>query len=145
MRNKEERVVLAFVAHLAEIGAPGLRVERWPDRERNTPSSERIDAIAGQFAIEHTSIDALDEKRARDPQFMEAIGKLENELERPRRFHLMISIRYGAIEKGQNWSAMRQALRQWITRDAHQLSDGNQQIDVGLAGVPVRLHVSKKA
>jgi len=80
MRNKEERVIQAFAAHLAKNGHRGLKVDRWPDRDKTTPANERIDAVAGDFAIEHTSVDALNDKRARDPQCMQALGELETVL-----------------------------------------------------------------
>src|SRR5262245_7361608 len=75
MRKKDQDVIRAFVAHLGEGVDGGLRVDRWPDLEDRT--GKAIDAIAGRYAIEHTSIDALDAKRSRDPPFMTAVGELE--------------------------------------------------------------------
>ena len=58
---KDSEVVDAFVSHLRELGYPSLTVEWRPDEE-NRDSSD-IDAIAGSFAIEHTSIDTLPDQR----------------------------------------------------------------------------------
>jgi hypothetical protein len=55
-------VVETFIAYLRMNGYPGLEFGRRPDDE-NRKSSD-IDAIAGPFAIEHTSIDTiLDQRR----------------------------------------------------------------------------------
>jgi hypothetical protein len=54
---KDRDVISAFVAYLQTNGHPNLKVERWPEDENR--DSQEIDAIAGAFAIEHTSIDTL--------------------------------------------------------------------------------------
>jgi hypothetical protein len=141
MRNKDEDVIRAFVAHLSEGLDGDLKVDRWPDRENR--GKKDIDAIASRYAIEHTSIDALDGKRARDPQFMAAVGELECDLKGQVPFHLRIDVPYRAVDKGQDWSAMRQALSAWIAGPAHELPFGRHAIDIDLAGAPIRLTVSK--
>jgi hypothetical protein len=75
---KDHEVVEAFVAHLAANGYPGLCVDKWPERENR--KSPDIEAIAGQFAIEHTSIDTLPNQRGKSHWFMRAAGELEKEL-----------------------------------------------------------------
>jgi hypothetical protein len=141
MRKKEQDVVQAFVAHLGRGVAERLQVDRWPDLEDRT--GKAIDAVAGRYAIEHTSIDALDGKRASDPQFMAAVGDLEHELQDQGPFHLRIDVPYRAIAKGQDWSAMRAALSAWITGPAHDLPFGRHSIELDLAGVPMQITVHK--
>ena len=46
----DKEVVVLFVEYLVHKLYPGLEIERFPDEE--VPGD--IDAIAGQFAIEHT-------------------------------------------------------------------------------------------
>ena len=61
---KDSEVIERFVAHLARHGPQGLKVDEIPDlKERNLPE---IDAIAGPFAIEHTSIDTVPHQRRND-------------------------------------------------------------------------------
>lgn len=54
-------VINAFVTYLWENGHSCLQVDRWPDKENRNLAD--IDAIAGAFAIEHTSIDTLPNQR----------------------------------------------------------------------------------
>ena len=65
-------VINVFVEHLRINGHPGLHVDRWPDKG-NLNSSD-IDAIAGPFAIEHTSVDTLPNQRRDADWFMRAAG-----------------------------------------------------------------------
>jgi hypothetical protein len=137
---KDREVVAAFVAHLAANSHPGLRVDRRPDDD-NRRSSD-IDAIAGPFAIEHTSIDTLPNQRRDSDWFMQAAGGLQNELDHKPPLHLSVTLEYDAVGKGQNWPAMRAALKSWVTKEAPQLADGRSVVE-NLPGIPFRLHVVK--
>ena len=133
-------VIRAFVAYLRENGHPDLQVDRWPDKE-NRASSD-IDALAGTFAIEHTSIDTLPNQRRDSDWFLQAVGGLRQELSNKCPFRLSISIEYRAITKGQDWGVIRQGLKNWITNEVARLMDGRHILD-DIAGVPFRLHVRK--
>lgn len=135
----DTEVVDAFVDHLRDNGYPGLQVNRRPDDE-NRGSSD-IDAIAGPFAIEHTSIDTVPNQRRDSDWFVRAAGGLEQELHRPP-FRLNIVLQYDAVAKGQDWNAIRHALMNWITKDASALPDGRHTVEK-VAAVPFRLHVTK--
>ncbi|HWB33991.1 MAG TPA: hypothetical protein VG753_01565 [Candidatus Paceibacterota bacterium] len=141
MRNKEEKLVEIFVAHLAAEGTPGLKIDRWPDREPENRNKKAIDAIAGSFAIEHTSIDALDEKRARDTEFMQAIGNIEADLKGQVPFRLRVRVLYKAVGKGQKWLEVRAALRTWVLSDAMTLPEGFHSLNI--PGVPFDLQIEK--
>lgn len=97
-------VVDAFISHLRDHGNPGLQVDRRPDEE-NRGSSD-IDAIAGPFAIEHTSIDTLPNQRRDSDWFMRAAGKLERELPSTSPFRLNVTLEYNAVGIGQDWVAI---------------------------------------
>lgn len=129
-------VIDAWVAHLRDGGHPTLQVDRRPD------DSSDIDAIAGAFAIEHTSIDTLPNQRRDSNWFMQAAGGLEPELPSKPPFRLKISLEYDAVTRGQNWAAIRQALEGWITNEAPRLADGRHVLD-SIPGVSFRLHVTK--
>lgn len=137
---EDHEVVEAFVAHLAANGYPSLCVDKWPERENRI--SPDIEAIAGQFAIEHTSIDTLPNQRGRSDWFMRATGGLEKELPKPP-YRLNISLEYDAITIGQNWEDIRNALKTWITKDSVQLEDGRHNLD-NVPGIPFRLQVTKQ-
>ena len=74
-RLGDKAVVALFVDFLAHKEYTGLEIERIPDEE----APGEIDAIAGQFAIEHTSIDTIPHQRRDEAWFMESIGSLEQE------------------------------------------------------------------
>jgi len=132
-------VITAFVAHLEGLGTPGLVVDRWPDK--NNSSTPDIDAVAGNFAIEHTSTEVVDGMREKNDWFMKAAGELEAELNPNMQFRLRINFDYSAIHKGQNWDDIKNALRDWIVNEAPLLSDGNQVVQA--KGVPFDLRVEK--
>jgi len=132
-------VIKAFVNHLRANGYPSIKIDRWPeDENRNTPE---IDAIAGPFAIEHTSLDIICNQRRDSDWFMQAIGGIGSEL-KDITFRLRIWIEYDAVAKGQNWSKIRQAIKTWIVSDASRLTDGRHVIE-DIAGVPFRICVFK--
>ncbi len=139
---KDTDVIDEFVAYLEKNGHPGLKVERRPEVENR--ESADIDAIAGPFAIEHTSIDTLPNQRGNNARFMKVLGDLEQELNPlPFKFNLFISIEYDAITKGQDWSAIKKALKGWITQDAPRIKDGFHFID-SIPGIPFKLNVYKE-
>lgn len=131
----ERDVIEAFVQHLQ----PGLCVDAWPEDKNRT--SPEIDAIAGSFAIEHTSIDTFPEQRGNSDWFMRAAGSLEQDISNKISFRLRITLEYEAIVKRQNWNAIRSALDTWITSEAPKLPDGHHKREI--KGIPFRLHLSK--
>jgi hypothetical protein len=98
---KDRDVINAFIAYLKEHGYPGLKVERWPDGENRNSSD--IDAIACDFAIEHTSIDTILNQRRDSDWYLRAIHLLERELPFRLDFRLQIALEYDAVTKGQDW------------------------------------------
>jgi hypothetical protein len=133
-------VIDIFISHLRRHGHPGLKVDRRPDDENRNSSD--IDAIAGTFAIEHTSIDAIPNQRRNSDWFIQAAGGLDLELPLKPPFRLGITLEYDAITKGQNWAVIRHALKGWITDEAPRLADGHHVLDK-IPGVPFRLYITK--
>lgn len=134
-------VVEAFVSHLAGHGHPGLKVDRRPDEENR--GSPDIDAIAGPFAIEHTSFDTVPNQRRDSDWFMRAVGDIERELD-VSQARLNITIDYDAVTLGQDWSAVRAALKGWVVGVAPHLVDGRHVIEAS-AAIPFRLHLVKSS
>lgn len=137
----QDNVITAFVGHLKDLGYSVKLVDRWPDKENR--SSKDIDAIAGNFAIEHTSVDAMDDLRQRNDWFMKAAGNLESELNSKMQFRLRINIDYEAIDTGQNWKDIKRLLKDWILNDSPLLSEGTHQISI--TGIPFVLRVEKRS
>ena len=137
---KDSDVIDEFVAYLEKNGRPVLKVNQRPDT-KNRDSSD-IDAIAGSFAIEHTSIDTLPNQRRNNDWLMKVISDLEQDLN-PLQFNLVVSFEYNAIVKGQNWTAIKKALKRWIIQDAPRLIDSRHVIN-NILGIPFKLDVHKE-
>ena len=137
----DREVVEAFVAHLREEhGHPEVKVDAWPDQV-NRKTCE-IDAIAGSFAIEHTSVDTVEKQREASAHFECVLGSIREELVGKVPFRLKIIVEWSAVRVGQDWSAIRGAMKDWILTEAPRLPDGRHVIDDGtIAGVPFGLMV----
>ncbi|MFH1825556.1 MAG: hypothetical protein ABH873_10115 [Candidatus Firestonebacteria bacterium] len=136
---KDKEVINKFVEHLQNNGYPNLKVDCWPDEEnRNFPD---IDAIAGRFAIEHTSIDTIEDQRSDSSLFMEAVGKLEKEISLFE-YRLRITIPYEGIRKGLDFKNIKEGFRTWILNDSKNLSDGRHKIS-NAVGIPFNFSVGK--
>ena len=123
----ERNLIEAFVSHLGKrSGCPMLAVDRWPDKENR--QSTDIDAIAGLFAIEHTSIDRLVDQRREDDWFLRVVGGLDRVIASSVDCGFTITLRYDAIAKGMNWNSVRADLRRWIQGNAAALSHGSHTI-----------------
>lgn len=135
----DEAVVAAFVAHLRENGHPGLSVESRPDVE-NRKSSD-IDAIAGAYAIEHTSVDTIENQRRDGTWFSHVAESLEVQFKDVLPFRLRLVFPYEGIAKGQDWNAIRFTLAAWVSKEAPRYSDGSHQITA--PGIPFEFHAIK--
>ncbi len=92
----DEEVIDLFVEYLANQGNSRLKVDIRPDKEKHQErkTSPKIDAIAGQFAIEHTSIDSIPKQRGNDALFEQIVKPLEDEFQCKLPFRLVLSIPY---------------------------------------------------
>lgn len=140
---KDYDVIDAFIEYLREHGYPALKICGHPD-EKNRTSSD-IDAIAGFFAIEHTSIDTLPNQRRNNDWFMKVTDALEEEFSSQLSFRLSIAFDDGSIAKEQDWKKIRQGLKNWINeeKDNPRLADGPRWIE-NVPGIPFRFHVIKE-
>lgn len=129
---QEKRVIQEFVAHLGATELPGLEVDAWPDIPNS--SSPDIDAIAGPFAIEHTSLDTVAYQRRDGAWFSRVVGSISASVGRRISFRLDIVFPYDGIAQGQDWDEISQALEKWIANVAPSLPEGRRT--VGLPGVP---------
>jgi len=113
-------VTQAFIDFRRNHGFPGLRVERWPD-DKNRQSPE-IDAIAGPFAIEHTSIDSVANQRRDDDMFLRVISGLKQVIDDCVDCGFTITLEYDTIKKspgleGYSCRAQRLDLRKRISTE----------------------------
>lgn len=138
MENR--KLVNEFVVYLEKNRLPNLKVDCYPDdKNRTTPD---IDAIAGPFAIEHTSIDTIPDQRLNSNRFMQFIGNLEQKLVfLP--FYLGIAFKENAITTGQNWKTMRVTLKKWILEKSPHLPVSKPYTPYIVPGIPFEIYVTK--
>ena len=123
----EREIICAFVSHLGGLkGVPNLSVDRWPDKENRT--EPEIDAIAGDFAIEHTSIDSVANQRQLNDWFLRVVKGLDQIITDYVDCGLTITLDFFAIGKGMNWSGIRADLQKWIVDYASSLGNGSHEI-----------------
>jgi hypothetical protein len=127
-----------LISFLNAIGRPVAGVDDWLDEKEHG----EIDAIAGPYAIEHTSVDSLPNGRLADVRFKQVIGALEDELAGKLGFPLAITWDWAAIQIGPKWIAVGQALRSWIVNEATRLADGRHHM-TGVTGVPFAFDATK--
>jgi hypothetical protein len=126
----DRAVVLRFVAHLMEHGHPALKVDHWLEDEH--PGQSVVEAIAGPFAIEHTSVDTLPNQRGIGDQFQRALGVLEL---LPVTARLRITVPYELVTVGGDWKSYLMTLAQWAVLTSPSLDDGPYQIDIPGSGL----------
>ena len=139
-------MICAFVSHLGSLkGFPNLSVERWPDKE-NRKEAE-IDAIAGDFAIEHTSIDSVAKQRQRDDWYLQVVKGLDQVIRDCVDCGLTITLDFFAIGKGIDWSGIRADLKKWIVECEPSLENGSHKVILPTSmptEFPIVMHVWKK-
>ena len=141
---KDYDVIDAFIEYLRKHGYPELTVTSYPDKENR--SSPDIDAIAGPFAIEHTSIDTLPNQRRNNDWFKKVLGNLEQEFEGQLSFRMSITFPYDAVDKGkgQDWVAIQKALKSWILEKSPHLEFGKHNLN-NIPCIPFQLDVYKRS
>ncbi len=128
-------VIELFVNHLSrQRGFAKLVMGRWPEDENR--QSPEIDAIAGPFAIEHTSIDSVANQRKADDWFLRVVGGLDPVIADSVDCGFTITLDYDAIKSGLDRDGIREVLRRWIENHAPRLDLGNHRIGLP-APVPV--------
>ena len=137
----QKTLIQRFVNHIANQYNFNLQVDSWPDEE--TRNSKDIDATAGNFAIEHTSVDTVPYQRRDADWFLQTVGSLEEEFYGKFTFRFTVILPYEGIQTGQDWSQIRAALRSWLMQKAFDLSEGSHIIE-DVSGVPFKFRVTKR-
>ena len=123
----DKEIIGFFVKYLTDHGDPEIKVETWPDEEER--QSTEIDALAGTFAIEHTSIDIIPDQRRDAAYFVQVVKSLEDEFRGKLTFRLILTFPYDGIKTGQDWPKIKTALRNWVLAEAPKLSIGHHVIN----------------
>ena len=140
MKNREDKnTIKHFVAYLRKNGHSNLKIDRWPDDENST--TPEIDAIAGPYAIEHTSIDTYSNQRKFDDRFLKATD-IESEFQGQFTCNLRIRFKHEDFTQPQNWLTIRNALKRFVRDDVPQLESGVHERHKVL-GIPFSFRVEK--
>jgi hypothetical protein len=126
----DREIVERFIDHLRGDGHSDLKIDSWPEDDH--PGQSVVEAIAGNLAIEHTSVDTLPDQRRIGEQLMDALGVLDH---LPATARLSINVSYELVTIGSDWEAYRLALANWIINVAPTLPDGRH--DIGLPNTPL--------
>lgn len=137
MRDKE--VIERFIEYLNNSYGKALKIERWPDEENR--ASPDIDAIAGEYAIEHTRFDTVENQTRDSDYFMKVVQGLEEEFYGKLDYQLDIIFPYDAVRRGQDWSNIKESIRKWIINESCLLSDGTTWIE-DIQGIPFKLYIN---
>jgi hypothetical protein len=72
---------------------------------------------------------------------MKAIGDLEADLKRFFPYHLSLAIQMSAIQKGQNWTVIRDAVGAWLKENAPKIPVGRSTVQI--ANVPFEIKLER--
>ena len=147
MKTREQEIIVAFIDYLGTLNSrSNLSVDRWPDKENRT--EPEIDAIAGNFAIEHTSIDSVADQRKLNDWYLQVVEGLDQVIKDHVDCGFTITLQYLAIGKGMDWSSIRVDIRRWIANCAPALGNGNHEITLPTSTpieFPIVMHVWKES
>jgi len=112
----EKRVILHWLAHLEQQGECAQAVQ-WVDSEQGGD----IDALAPPFAIEHTSVDALEDQRRYAVQIRALLDSLSDVIVSTSRLRLILDrTGFGTVGHRQ----LLACLKQWIPSQTPNLPEG---------------------
>jgi hypothetical protein len=133
----DRQIVEAFTHHLRKMRLADVSVDCW--LEDAFPGTSQVEAIAGHFAIEHTSCDTFHNQRATADWFDEIVTPIERLLSPAMPGRIRIYLPEGSISKGKDWSALRSALAVWVATSAMVIPDGQSDVTVPATGLTVRV------
>ena len=142
-RDRQNAVIQAVIDRYSHGSRSAYVITRWPDEEER--KSRACDAYAEAtgarpLAVEHTLIQSYSHQKQHDAEFMRVIGDLEAELRCAFAFELKLLIPMFAIQKGQRWDEIKNALKRWLlTSD---IAPG--RTEPAITGVPFRVTILRE-
>lgn len=140
----QDVVIKDFIEALGSIRKVELQVTSWPDK--NNSSSADIDALVEvpgiKIALEHTSIDTLPDQRLDSARFVRLNTELMNQLDGKFSDRVIVAIPFYALQPGQDWSAIRETLENWLLATVPTLQHGSSNHNV--PGLPFKIYIEKR-
>jgi hypothetical protein len=142
--QRQKRIINEVLQRYNAAAGTACVVTRWPDEEDR--EARACDAYAEgpshvPLAIEHTIIPTFELQKQHDAQVMKAIGDLEAELKRSFPHKLSLAIPMLAIQKGQKWSVIRAAIKEWLLNNAAAIPAGRSSHSI--PGVPFEISLDR--
>jgi hypothetical protein len=131
--ERQKELLKAVVNTYNEAVGSKYSITRWPDEEeRNTRACDAYAEVPGRppLAIEHTIIPTFDVQKEKDAQFMKAIGDLEAQLKTFFPYNLSLDIHMSAIQKGQKWIEIRDAVGTWLKDNVAKIPPGKSKVQI---------------
>ena len=116
-------------------------ITRYPDEQyRNGRACDAYAeaADANSIALEHTLVQTYAVQKRTDAEFMRVIGVLEPELKDQFAFRLTLTVPQFAIQKGQSWEKITQAIKAWLLSEPS-IPPGRSEVTV--TGVPFQVRL----
>lgn len=119
----------------------GFVITRHPDEEdRNGRACDAYAEASGEtsIALEHTLVQTYAVQKRTDAEFTRAIGVLEAELKDQFPFRLTLTVPQFAIQKGQSWERITQAIKTW-SLSGPAIPEGRSEVT--MPGVPFQVRL----
>ena len=127
--ERHDRVIVeAFVRHLRRLGMPDAQVDRWLEDEY--PGTSQVEAIIGDLAVEHTSIDTFPNQRRTGFWFRQIVEPIETVLSPVMPARIRVYLPVEAITPSHDWSAIRLAIAEWLFLNTPVLADGVHELQI---------------
>ena len=132
MEDKE--IIVKFIEQLNRANDSSVKIDSFPD----------IDAIAGKYAIEHTSIDTIKNQRRDSDWFMKVIEGLEKKFSSTLDYRLNITFPWDSVKPGQDWPIIRSSLYKWILKESPNCADGHCWVE-DIQNIPFKFFIRKSS
>jgi len=143
IRPREQKIINELVAVLRENGYPNLQVDAWPDEDKR--GNGNIEAIAGPFAIEHTTIDGLPDQRGHDDRFRRIISGVAEDRQLAGDCQTTVVLGYDDILRISSRSvpSINAQLLVWLREVLSRLSEGEHRFPP-TADIPISILIRKR-
>lgn len=140
-RAQQNLILQLVIDRYNAASGTGFVITRHPDEEeRNGRACDAYAEATGKtsIALEHTLVQTYVVQKRTDAEFMRVIGVLETELKDQFPFRLTLMVPQFAIQKGQSWEQITQAIKAWLLR-APTIPPGRSEVT--MPGVPFQVRL----
>ena len=140
-RAHQNEILQLVIDRLNAATGAGLVITGHPDeKERSDRACDAYAEAPGHVpvALEHTLIQTYDSQKKGDAEFMRVIGILESDLKDRIPFRLLLTVPLFAIQKGQQWAKITEAIKTWLL-SGPSVAPGASTVTIPDVPFPVKL------